>query len=74
MVVSSGNSFSTPRCESGQTGVCAGAPCGPGAVCKNLDGLCIYREGVVGDVVECAHPSETDFEDMSSAYALVTIF
>ena len=63
------NSFSTRSCER-QTGVCAGAPCGPGAVCKNLDGqpLCICREGLVGDGVECAYPSETDFEGMSSAY------
>ena len=63
------NSEAVPSCST-SWGVCAGAPCGPGAVCKNLDGqpLCICRDGLVGDGYECAFPSETGFGRMPTAH------
>jgi len=52
--------------------VCKSAPCGPGAVCQNLNGqpLCICREGLVGDGYECAFPSETAYEGKPSAHEI----
>jgi len=54
-------SLQTPSCGSGNEPVCAGAPCGAGAICKNLDGqpLCICKEGLAGDGIECEYPSGT---------------
>lgn len=63
------NSEAVPSCSTSSS-VCAGAPCGPGAVCKNLDGqpLCICRDGLVGDGYECAFPSETGFGRLPTAH------
>jgi len=67
---------SVPSCSSGtDTDVCSGAPCGPGAICKNLDGqpLCLCREGLVGDGYECAFPSETEFASLATAHELASL-
>lgn len=62
-------SLRPPSCDSGNESVCAGAPCGRGAICKNLDGqpLCICKEGLVGDGIECEYPSGTGYT-MAPAY------
>lgn len=65
-----------PSCSSGTNAdVCSGAPCGPGAICKNFDGraLCLCREGLVGDGYECAFPSETGFNDLATAHELASL-
>lgn len=62
--------LSVPSCGDGED-VCQNAPCGDGAICKNLDGkpLCICREGYVGDGVVCAFPAETvSYKFPSTAY------
>jgi len=67
------NSSSIPSCGNGNGNVCAGAPCGPGAVCKNFDGhpLCMCKEGLIGDGYECVFPSETVmYERLPSAQDL----
>jgi len=59
-------------CSNNGEDVCANAPCGDGAICKNLDGkaLCMCREGLVGDGAECAFPEETDsYKATPSAYS-----
>lgn len=63
------NGEAVPSCST-RPDVCAGAPCGPGAVCKDLDGqpLCTCRDGLVGDGYECAFPSETDFGALPTAH------
>jgi len=65
---------SVPSCGTGSEDVCAGAPCGPGAICQNFDGqpLCICREGLIGDGYECAFSSETDHQFSPTAHEIVS--
>lgn len=67
------NLFRPPSCDPGSNAVCDNNPCGAGAICKNLDGqpLCICKDGLVGDGIECAYPSETGgYAVMNSAHSL----
>jgi hypothetical protein len=69
------SSSSVPSCGNGNGGVCDGAPCGPGAVCKIFDGqpLCMCKEGLIGDGYECVLPSETAaYERLPSAQELAS--
>lgn len=67
------DNLSVPSCGNGQGDVCADAPCGDGAICTNLDGkpLCMCREGLVGDGIECAYPEETSsYKNQKTAYEI----
>jgi len=59
-----------PSCSTGN-GACGDAPCGDGAICKNFDGrpLCMCRDGLIGDGVECGFPEETgSYKNIETAY------
>jgi len=66
------DTISVPSCGSGED-VCKDAPCGDGAICKNLDGkpLCTCRDGYVGDGLVCAFAAETvSYKYQGTAYDL----
>eukprot|EP00592_Proboscia_alata_P008002 CAMPEP_0194353762 /NCGR_PEP_ID=MMETSP0174-20130528/2011_1 /TAXON_ID=216777 /ORGANISM="Proboscia alata, Strain PI-D3" /LENGTH=847 /DNA_ID=CAMNT_0039122437 /DNA_START=193 /DNA_END=2736 /DNA_ORIENTATION=+ len=65
---------SSPSCDqSSDDEVCDGHPCGPGAICMNMDGkpFCMCVDGTVGDGIECAFPSETSYATLPSAHDLL---
>ena len=67
-----GNSMSVPSCTAKEN-VCDNQPCGPGAICMEFDGqpLCLCRESLIGDGIECAFPSELQqYDNLPSAHEL----
>jgi len=61
-----------PSCNDDDGNVCEGYPCGAGAICKALDGrpMCMCRDGLVGDGIECTFVTETSYNIISSAHEL----